>query len=84
MAEMLLQSHAGVLELLPALPSAWENGKITGLRARGGFEVSLEWEKGELKSAKVKAAKGGLCKVRYQSHEQSKDLKPGEVWILRF
>jgi alpha-L-fucosidase 2 len=83
MAEMLLQSHAGVLELLPALPSVWEKGKVTGLRARGGFEVSLEWAKNDLKKATVKATKGGRCTVRYHDHEQSKELKTGEVWILR-
>ncbi|MCM4156999.1 glycoside hydrolase family 95 protein [Gramella sp. AN32] len=47
-AEMLLQSHQGFLHILPALPDAWKNGKVTGLKARGNIEVSMQWEKGEI------------------------------------
>ncbi len=84
MAEMIIQSHTGVLELLPALPSAWKKGKVKGLRARGGFEVSLEWTNGKLKKALIKASEGGLCKVNYQTNLLSKVLKPGEEWLLEF
>ena len=62
--EMLLQSHAGVLHLLPALPTNWPKGKITGLCARGGFEVDIEWEGGKLTKATITSHLGGNCRLR--------------------
>jgi alpha-L-fucosidase 2 len=63
-AEMLVQSHAGEIHLLPALPKAWPGGKITGLKTRGGFEVDVEWENGKLKNAAVRSTLGGKCRIR--------------------
>jgi alpha-L-fucosidase 2 len=64
-AEMLLQCINGEIELLPALPRAWPNGRVTGLRARGGFEVDIVWRDGAIVSARVKGAPGGEARVRY-------------------
>lgn len=62
-AEMLLQSHAGELNLLPALPEAWAEGKITGLKARGGYTVDLEWDSSGRWDARIQAAFTGRCVV---------------------
>ncbi|ARN55813.1 glycosyl hydrolase family 95 catalytic domain-containing protein [Sedimentisphaera salicampi] len=66
-AEMLLQSHTDSIELLPALPKAWEKGEITGLKARGGFEIDIKWEKGELAEASFIPSRSGSLKLRYKN-----------------
>ncbi|WP_052737982.1 glycoside hydrolase N-terminal domain-containing protein [Bacillus sp. SA1-12] len=63
-AEMLLQSHAGEIVLLPALPQAWKEGEILGLRARGGYEFDIFWKEGALHSAKMRVYKSGTCRIR--------------------
>jgi len=64
--EMLVQSHAGYIELLPALPEAWPSGHLRGIRARGGFEVDLAWEEGALTTAEIRSIGGESCNVRYK------------------
>lgn len=64
-AEMLLQSQVGVIRLLPALPDAWKDGKVTGLRARGGFTVDLTWKDGKLTSTTLDSDTGEPCSVSY-------------------
>ena len=63
-AEMLLQSHAAEIHLLPALPKAWSTGNASGLRARGGFEVAMAWENGQLTEAHLHSTLGEDCTVR--------------------
>ncbi|MEI7025579.1 glycoside hydrolase family 95 protein [Paenibacillus sp. y28] len=62
-AEMLVQSHRGEIALLPALPQAWKQGRVQGLRARGGFELALEWADGELTRCLIRSERGGLCRI---------------------
>ena len=77
-AEMLLQSHDSVIELLPALPKAWPSGEVNGLCARGGFVVSISWEGGKVTSASIASKKGGDCKIRYREKMINLSLKAGE------
>lgn len=76
-AEMLLQSQADYIHLLPALPSAWPNGSVSGLCARGGFQVSLRWRSHRLVSAIISSTRGGSCNVRYRNNRIAVQVSAG-------
>jgi alpha-L-fucosidase 2 len=95
-AEMLLQSHEPVvdqgsaslltdlhfqMQLLPALPSAWPSGSVRGLRARGGFEVDIEWREGKLVSATIRSLLGNPVLLRHANHAMQLNLTRGETYI---
>ena len=69
--EILVQSHSGFIELLPALPSKWKNGSVTGLAARGNFTVSINWSNNKLVTAEVISNSGGKCRLYYSKSEFS-------------
>ena len=77
--EMLLQSHQGKIELLPALPADWADGEVSGLCARGGYVVSMKWKNGRMKEAAITAKNGGSVVVSYNNKSTTLKLKKGQT-----
>ena len=80
--EMLLQSHMGFIQLLPALPDAWKDGSISGICAKGNFEVDLSWKNGQLAEAIIFSKAGEPCTVRYGDKTLSFKTSKGKVYKL--
>ncbi|MBL8275748.1 MAG: glycoside hydrolase family 95 protein [Pelomonas sp.] len=76
--EMLLQSHRGRIELLPALPPAWPQGRVSGLRARGGFEIDIAWQDGEVQRVRLHAHTGGSTELRWRGGALRLKLATGQ------
>jgi alpha-L-fucosidase 2 len=81
-AEMLLQSQVDRIELLPALPDAWKNGKVSGLRARGGFQVDIAWKNGKLTSATIHSDTGAPCSLSYGGKTADFKIEKGKSITL--
>ncbi len=81
-AEMLLQSNDKVIYLLPALPAAWPEGSVSGLKARGNYEISMEWKDGKLTKAVITSEKGGDVLVRYGEKEYKAHIEPGKEFTI--
>ena len=82
-AECLLQSHAGEISLLPALPISWKDGSVTGLMARGGFEINIEWKDGKLTKAEIKSLLGNSCVVRANGKTTNYSPAKGETIVIQ-
>ena len=83
-AEMLLQSHGGEIHMLPALPTEWSHGTVTGLKARGGFEITMSWVDGKLTKAEILSRYGNQCRVRIAGAAEVRTIatSPGETYSL--
>ena len=80
--EMLLQSHDGIIELLPALPDAWDKGCVKGVAARGGFEVDFEWEKHRIIKVAITSKLGNSCIIKYGDKLEKFEVEAGKTLIL--
>jgi alpha-L-fucosidase 2 len=82
-AECLLQSHAGEISLLPALPPSWKDGSVKGLKARGGFEVNMEWKDGKLTKSEIKSLLGNPCVVRVNGKTTNYSVAKGKTIVIQ-
>ncbi|TFL00444.1 hypothetical protein BDV98DRAFT_569006 [Pterulicium gracile] len=78
-AEMILQRHNGEIHLLPAVPASWAEGHVTGLRARGGFQVDIQWSASQSFSAKLTSTVGIFARVRYRGKAINLTFKRGDL-----
>ena len=77
-----MQSYRGRIILLPALPKAWRDGRVTGLLARGGYEVDIAWEDGVLQQAMVKSLLGRPVQIRYADQARDATTNVGQTLVL--
>ena len=82
--EMLLQSHMGFIQILPALPAVWHEGKLTGVRARGNFTIDIQWKDNNLTRAVILSGSGVPCIIRYKNQEIKFETKQGERYIVTY
>ena len=81
--EMLIQSKDGVIELLPAIPEAWKDGAVSGLCARGGYEVAFEWKDGKVRDCQIKAKNNGRVTLLYNNMQKTIKLKAGQTQNIK-
>lgn len=81
--KMLMASEPGKIRLLPALPAAWPDGQVTGLLARGGFEVDITWKNGNVTGAMLRSKVGGPCQVIYEGKTVDLDTEAGKTYTLK-
>ena len=81
--EMLIQSRDDEIELLPALPKAWNEGSVSGLCARGGYEVSFEWKDGKVRDCSIKARNNGTVTLKYNGQQKTVKLKAGQTQNIK-
>ena len=83
--EMLLQSHAGYIHLLPAMPDNWQSGSIKGVRARGGFTIDMEWKESRITRLSVTSHSGGTCRIREATspHEEVIETEKGKTYQVK-
>lgn len=82
LADCLLQSREGYIFVLPSLPKSWTDGSVSGLKARGGFEVSFSWKKGKLTTLSIRSILGGVCRIRCEEALQGAGLKSAKGTVI--